>query len=209
MIKIATKGIVFDIDNTLFNRSKPLRLALNSLIGQQYIPKAIEIDANGHGDYLAFTKYIQSHTKDTSDSETTFRFFQERLIANIAPNKELINLIDRLSSKFKLGILSNGSLKAQHEKLDKLKIRNYFSPCIISGELGIEKPNPLIFQKYEQLSDIPAAELLMVGDHHENDIVGAHTCGYQTAWLSRTREYNSSVASVTITNLASLEDILL
>ena len=50
-----------------------------------------------------------------------------------------------LSRKYELGIISNGELNQQLLKLEKMKIKQYFTDIITAGEIGISKPNIKLF----------------------------------------------------------------
>lgn len=54
-----------------------------------------------------------------------------------------------------------------------------------SGEWGVAKPDPAFFERLVAEAAVPAAEILYVGDHPQNDTVPASRAGLQTAHLRR------------------------
>ncbi|WAL95274.1 HAD family hydrolase [Streptomyces sp. Je 1-369] len=54
-----------------------------------------------------------------------------------------------------------------------------------SGEWGVAKPAPAFFERLVTEAGVPAAEVLYVGDHPQNDTLPAHTAGLRTAHLRR------------------------
>ncbi len=54
-----------------------------------------------------------------------------------------------------------------------------------SDELGAEKPAPAFFEAVRRLAEVPAAEILYVGDRVDNDVLPAGLAGMRTCWLRR------------------------
>jgi putative hydrolase of the HAD superfamily len=93
-------------------------------------------------------------------------------------------VVEELSKKFKLGLLTNGAPDLQREKLRASGLEDFFSAIVISGEHGIGKPKPAIFQKLLQLLSIKPEEAVMIGNSLERDIAGAQTVGIPSIWIS-------------------------
>ena len=56
------------------------------------------------------------------------------------------------------------------------------TPWVVSGEIGIRKPEPAIFQRFLDEAHAEAASCLFVDDKARN-LDGARTLGFQTAWF--------------------------
>jgi HAD superfamily hydrolase (TIGR01509 family) len=69
--------------------------------------------------------------------------------------------------------------------LKEYKIFHYFDHILLSGELQISKPNPLIFQKALELTGNLPSEIVHIGDSYAMDVVGASNMGLRTVWLSK------------------------
>lgn len=54
-----------------------------------------------------------------------------------------------------------------------------------SGEWGVAKPGREFFDRLVAEAGVPAAEILYVGDHPQNDTLPAHAAGLRTAHLRR------------------------
>ncbi len=83
-----------------------------------------------------------------------------------------------------LGIVSHGRTLKQAEKLVRLGIAGLFAPhaVVISDEVGINKPNPKLFQLALRGGGYQAQETMYVGDHPQNDIVPPKKLGMRTVW---------------------------
>ncbi|AXT52949.1 noncanonical pyrimidine nucleotidase, YjjG family [Aquimarina sp. BL5] len=89
-------------------------------------------------------------------------------------------LLEYLMPKYKLHIITNGFREVQHTKLTNAKIKHYFKTVTNSEEVGVKKPNPIIFEHALKISGADVDRSLMIGDNYEADIIGAETLGIKT-----------------------------
>lgn len=82
-----------------------------------------------------------------------------------------------------LGLVTNGTVRSQGQKLDLLGFRSYFQTVVVSEAVGVEKPHAAIFQHALDGLGLRADHTWFVGDHPENDILGASRVGLRTVWL--------------------------
>lgn len=89
------------------------------------------------------------------------------------------------------GILSNGSLQQQSQKLKMLKLLPCFNAHKIftSDELGIAKPALKLFLLIGKLLELKPAEILYIGDSLELDIQPALQVGWQAILLDHHKLY--------------------
>ena len=59
---------------------------------------------------------------------------------------------------------------------------------VVSSEIGFRKPSADFYQAVCQHLQLPAEQILMVGDDLTNDIIGATSCGLRAAWINRRQE---------------------
>jgi 5'-nucleotidase len=84
----------------------------------------------------------------------------------------------------KLGIVTNGLSETHREKIAVLRISEYFDAIFLSDEVGMVKPDPLLFaHACRTLGGVPA-HAAMVGDRYDRDIRGAMEAGLYTIWLN-------------------------
>jgi putative hydrolase of the HAD superfamily len=98
---------------------------------------------------------------------------------------EVPNLITMLKWKVKLGIVTNyDHPPAIHKLLSNTKLDNYFQVVIISGEIGIWKPDPrILFAAIEEMS-LKASDCIFVGDSSD-DIEAAISAEIDPILISR------------------------
>lgn len=99
----------------------------------------------------------------------------------LSPSAEPV--IESLES-YKLGLITNGPSRVQWKKIRSLGIERWFSGIIVSGELGIEKPDEAIFARMLTILDVRPKEALYVGDSLYYDVQGAKRAGLWAAWLN-------------------------
>jgi putative hydrolase of the HAD superfamily len=96
-----------------------------------------------------------------------------------------IDLLRALRERgIKLGIVTNGLSETHREKIALLRISEYFDAIFLSDEVGMVKPDPLLFaHACHTLGGAPARSA-MVGDRYDRDISGAMEAGLYTVWLN-------------------------
>lgn len=78
---------------------------------------------------------------------------------------------------YRLGVISNADGRAE-QALDAVGLREHFELVVDSGLLGIDKPDPRIFQHaLERMGGIDPHEAVYVGDIYEIDVQGARAAG--------------------------------
>lgn len=81
-----------------------------------------------------------------------------------------------------LGVVSNSEGKLS-ELCTELGLRECFAAFADSGVLGVEKPEPAIFQWAAERLGVPCSALIHVGDAWDADIVGAQRVGARAIWF--------------------------
>lgn len=105
-----------------------------------------------------------------------------------------------------MGIVSNWE-RWLPDLLEQVGIAGYFSTIIVSGEVGVEKPDPRIFRlALEQLAISPE-QVLYVGDILEADILPALEVGMTPILIDRQGKYPNGVPCCRLTILTDLPSI--
>ena len=87
-------------------------------------------------------------------------------------------LLDYLSPKYSLHIITNGFKEVQHGKLNQANIDHYFDTVTNSEMVGVKKPNPKIFNHALNMARAVPEQSIMIGDNYEADIQGALNMGF-------------------------------
>lgn len=119
-----------------------------------------------------------------------------------------IEVLEYLSSKYRLYILTNGFNEVQFPKLDNSKLSKYFTGVITSETVGYLKPRPEIFNYALHLTKARKSESLMIGDDLEVDIIGAMNYGIDQVYLNLSAATSPKVSTYEINSLLELKGIL-
>ncbi len=101
---------------------------------------------------------------------------------------EHIAIAKELKKKYKIGILSNGVKEAILAQMRKYKIQDLFDAIIVSSEVGVRKPNALIYYEAVRKMAVKPEEIVFVSDEIADDLVAASGLGMKTIWFDRGRK---------------------
>ena len=91
-------------------------------------------------------------------------------------------------------------------------IDGYFKNVIESAVVGVRKPNPAIFALGVCALDLPASQVLVVGDTYSKDIMPAHKLGCCTLWIKglqwEEKQVDESIPDGIIRKLSEMEEFL-
>ncbi len=107
--------------------------------------------------------------------------------AVLLPDVEAV--LQRLRDKgYRLGLITNGISRTQHQKVQVTGVDRYLDDVIVSGDLPYGKPDVRIYQLAMSHLQVEPQEAVMVGDTFMTDIIGALRAGMHAVWVqSRTR----------------------
>ena len=127
-------------------------------------------------------KGLVSNDEITKLAEEAFSYFlRKRHEIELFPGVE--DALKALSENYMLGVLTNGNAD-----IYKLSIGKYFEFSISSLEAQNSKPNKSHFELAKShLPNLKYSEMLHIGDHQINDILGAHALGIEVLWFNNTR----------------------
>jgi putative hydrolase of the HAD superfamily len=104
------------------------------------------------------------------------------------PIEGAADLLEALHRRTRIGIVSNNLLEEQQDKLAHCKLAPFVDELVVSGETGVSKPNPAIFQIALERLGVAAAHAVMLGDSWPADIVGAYRTGIRAVWYNPQRK---------------------
>ena len=111
-------------------------------------------------------------------------------------------------ARVRLALVTNGASDTQREKLCALDIEHRFDAVVISGEVGVAKPDPAAFEIALTRLAVPREGVWHVGDSLTADVVGAKAAGLAAVWLNRRRRVRGEVDPVPDREIGSLSDLV-
>lgn len=223
--------VAFDLDDTLYQRSQPLKKTFHHFFSEQNINfkqfhKLFKINSNIAFDKVKEGNYTleQSHVfrvKETlkqlnvNINKEVARHFQKKYRINqqqIELSPFILEMIQFLQKKeIQTIIITNGPRHHQRNKVNNLGLNDYFNPeeIIVSGEEGVAKPNEQIFKLAENRFSLKKDNTWYVGDDYANDIIGASNVGWHSIWLNtESIERGENIATKIVTSTSQLKQLM-
>lgn len=200
------QAIIFDLDDTLIERRDMFpkyAVYFQERFGEQLGTMSVEelaekiriADGGGYRKeeerYAELLEVLPWISKPTI--EDIFRHWNVYLPLSSVPRQGLYPMLDELIARgVRLGIITNGHSDRQHAKLDVMeRLRDDMDTIIVSGDIGIRKPDPRIFHKAVADLGVTPEQAWYVGDHPANDILGAAGAGLTAVWRRGCHEWPS------------------
>ncbi len=219
--------LLFDADDTLFDfkaaELQALRQTLNTFdiqyIEATHLPLYHEINKPlwqaaeagtlvlSNLNEIRFTLFAEKLNLSV-DGKALASTYVENLSAASILFANSYEVIETLSKKYKLGILTNGLTKIQEQRIVKSTIGRFFEAFLISESIGISKPDARFFDiALDTLNHADKSTVLMIGDSLSSDIKGGLNFGIDTCWYNPKHLPNSSELSPTY-EIADLSELL-
>jgi putative hydrolase of the HAD superfamily len=203
---LETKWLFFDIGSTLVDETKAYdHRALDMLENTditfwEFDQKRIELSKQGFdGNSEAIRYFGLTKTPWHTEDEELF--------------DDVFEVLDVLKAKnYKLGIIAN-QVPGAKERLQAWGLLNYFDVIATSAELGVAKPDRMIFESALKSAGCHPQNAIMIGDRLDNDIIPAKAIGMNTVWVRRglaiyqSVDLGERVADWIIDDLSDLKEI--
>lgn len=165
----------------------------------------------GHSGYLETARRAFVYTlglngiSATKEEVVTFMEAWQML----SPFPEVVANLERLASRYKLVVLSNGDPQFL-DHLVKNRIKWPFDEIISATTLGSFKPHPSVYRGAARILGLEVNQCMMISAN-SFDVVGARACGFRGAFVNRyDLPYEDTVyqPDVLVHDFASLADAL-
>lgn len=142
-----------------------------------------------------------------AEADEIFGYFMRKYEENWALFPDVMDCLERLKG-LPLGVITNGGATQQREKLARVRIDRYFPVVVISGEVGVAKPDPGIFALAAEKARAEPRACVYIGDRRETDAVAAVQAGFRGIWLDRKGEAENETGVTVLRSLTGLYGIL-
>jgi len=189
------KGVLFDIDDTLYDTSGFAKLARKAALNVM-IEGGLPLDSNDAYIHLRkiikekgsnYDKHFNVLTREVLGEENPLLIalgmitYHNVKFALLRPFPETTSTLLYLNKKgYHLGVVSNGITIKQWEKLIRLGLYHFFDEVVTSQAAGVEKPDPQIFELALNRMGCKSSKSIMVGNKFSEDIIGAINAGMST-----------------------------
>jgi putative hydrolase of the HAD superfamily len=231
------EAVFLDLDDTIFDHQHARRSALAEM--QQLYPalaghSVISLET-AHERHLQATFALLSAGKITlpdsrrerqrlffgdygvelspSEAGQAEEHYRRAYDASRRPVPGIIPLIDAVRARgMKVAVITNGLPIEQNEKILLCGLANKLDSVVISGQLGVWKPDKAIFEHALANLGLIPGKAVMIGDSWRNDVLGARNAGIPAIWFNRYDEAYPEDGSrdrvITVTSLEPMETTL-
>lgn len=191
---MSVRAVLFDFDDTLGNRETYTHKTycrridekapdLDPWMRESVIQQCLIYDQ--HGDTpKAYVRNRLLETMGIDLGEDFKEYWRNHQWESVVLYEDARSTLEELKRRgFLVGIITNGTKEGQYPKVEKTGILDLLDVLVISGAVGIRKPDPKIFQYAAEQLGVSCEECAFVGDMMRNDMYGAHLAGMRPIWI--------------------------
>lgn len=218
--------IVFDLDHTLLDSDTSEALAFAETLGTIGVDQPSQHLETYQRINVALWKRVENGELSPNEVKN-LRFIQLLDKLNIVADPEELgaqylrslgnhgelyddarSVLTALSD-WRIGLVTNGIGSVQRRRLERLDLAHFFAGVAISGEVGVAKPDPAIF---DHLGFTPWSpqDSVIVGDSLTSDIAAGANAGMSTCWYNPSGKpvVGPITPTLVVRTLAELPEVL-
>jgi putative hydrolase of the HAD superfamily len=215
------KHIFFDLDRTLWDYERNSRETIGEILDDLQLGENRPDTEEFAGNFSKINNELWDLYRMNQIDKEKLRFerFHQTLLLCGIDDKELsaraaaayiaispeknhlvpgaVEVLEYLSSKYPLHIITNGFDESQRRKLKFSGIEKYFKLVVTSESSNYRKPDKRIFDLALKLAKGMKRRSVMIGDSYELDIKGALNAGLDSVYfIQKEREGESSTYEI-------------
>lgn len=197
------KGILLDLDNTLYNYKICHEYALRACYGflrgrtkfsykefeanyylaRKKIKKQVEGFSAAHSRLLVFQNFFENLDGRTNIALTLTmeRIYWRSFFKKMKLYSGVLEFLAECGRRgIKICLVTDLTARVQFEKVRLLRVDKYLDFIVSSEEAGADKPHKKIFSLALKKLGVSPGEALLVGDDYKKDVLGARALGIKT-----------------------------
>lgn len=213
------KAIIFDLDNTILDRTSTFRQFtvsfLNSYFGhlddnQEILERMIDLDQDGYKDKnVLFHELLEELPWNVKpEHDELLQFYRNEYVKSAVLMEQALEVIRYIRKNYKTALITNGRNEIQYGKIDRMGIRDEFDFIIVSEEAGCKKPDSRIFEAAINHLQLQPEQCIYVGDHPINDMEGAYKAGMETVWMKVNQPWRDGLSAKPLHTIERLDELL-
>ncbi len=179
-------AVYADLDGTLIEYADPFpRIYAAALASLGVEPRGLEAYSEAFFEALGdaadpFAAAIRE-TEVPVDPDAFADAMVEREVEAVRAVPGAGDLLETLAADHRMGALTNGVGRLQRAKLEATGLAEYVETVVVSGEVGVGKPEPEIYRVAEER--LPAESYAFVADDVERDLRPAVERGWRGVYV--------------------------
>jgi len=201
------RAVIFDLDDTITDFKSAADAAFMAAFSDTAEENGVDIH-DLHNVYMElfeefYTLHLEGHV--TLEEFRVYRFSRAFELVGLPLDESFLDLtidfqfyydneletfpeackvLKELDEIYPLGLITNGPTDPQWRKINKFALSRIFEVILVSGQLGISKPDPRIFDVALEGLRVAPEEAIMVGNSLEHDHQGAINAGVRFVWAN-------------------------
>ncbi len=218
------KAVLFDFDETLQDRTEAFEhymdaffsLYLPDIKGEELEKRKEDMRITGNGGYVDRVKWYTELCnmwgwKDAPPAEELAHHYDYTFGNHnvVFPNSPI--LLKKLKEEgYITGVITNGPAYLQNHKMQQSGLMEWIDMLLVSGDIGIHKPDPRIYEIAAEKLGLKPEECVYVGDHPINDIQGALGAGMKAIRMNFGWFYNQDLREdvPVITDIIEVDEVI-
>lgn len=219
--------LLFDVDGTLLDFHQAEEIALQSTFDIFHIPLSVEIKEyyqklnaqlwkqfeQGMIDreVVIYTRFVKlfEHFDIHKDGIQFEDIYQKELGKGAFLIPHALEVIQSLSKKYQLYIVTNGISQTQYSRLKDSGLDIYFKDIFVSEDTGFQKPMKEYFDYcFQRIPHLQKERTLIIGDSLSSDIQGGLNANIDTCWINPQHLKSNLSITYTIEKITDLYKIL-
>lgn len=184
---MSIRGVAFDLDYTLAVPDRDRETLLAEAIEQADAPPISRREyIKAHRNHLTtesrapiFAELLADDTTET-DPDRLAAAYRDAVTNALVPIPDAEALLRELRADYRVGLLTNGPVRAQRSKIEYLDWEPLFDTTLVTGELAAGKPDAAAFDALLSALGTTPQETVFIGDTPDEDISGADAVGIHT-----------------------------
>lgn len=222
--KEKVKAVLFDLDDTLYSRVDAARGVFHGMFkthlyksaddsfieeAVSYMMKHIKPNSMVHED--TFEALLKKYPSEIPyNRKNCLDYYYEHISEFAKPDKEAFEIIKRLRSMgIKTAVVTNitpDRLDSQKAKIKALGLEKIMDLIVMSGEIGIHKPDKRIYEYAADALGVLPSECVFVGDDPNSDIKGAVGADMEAVWIDRWNSDDDIKRSPKVTTVTKIDE---
>lgn len=219
--------LLFDLDNTLFDFDKAEANALTKALSDVGMTVTGEILSRYNKINLAQWKLLEQGRMTREEVKISrFKLLFQEFDIKVSPQEVAKHyqtylgqghyfiegaeeVLEELSKKYRIYLVTNGTLSVQRGRLKSSGIEKYLQDVFISEEIGYNKPSKEYFEKcFSKIPDFKKENTVIIGDSLSSDIQGGINAGIKTIWFRRSQDLTEDPQPKPDYEIKSLKSLL-
>ncbi len=229
------RAVIFDLDDTITDFASAADAAFMSAFSAICEEHGVDV-GELHARYMElFEEYYTLHLEGhiTLEEFRVYRFSRAFELVGLPVDDHFLDLtvdflfyydheletfpgacdvLKELDQRYPLGLITNGPTDPQWRKINKFNLSEIFEVILVSGQLGIAKPDPRIFDVALEGLRVAPEDAIMVGNSLQHDHQGAINAGIRFVWANHTDKPLPDgwpEPDYTVSSFGELRDLLL